>query len=155
MVISPGCFSISEISRLTASRRGLRVESWLPGAAYDGQRILRERAGVIQRAPAAFELLGHGGGVDQGIVGAQRDGERTALQQVEDVEHVLRALRRPDVAGHDGDGLNGHFRGAAQEHDQRGAVIAEKTRIGIEDDGLLAGARAGLPAIEFPSENAP
>ena len=56
------------------------------------------------------------------------------------MEHVLGALRRPDIAGHDGDALYVDLARAAQKHDQRGAIVAKEPGIGIEPNGILGGA---------------
>ena len=125
---------------------GLVGAEFAAGRRNDGRGILREGSGVTESAPAAVEFLGHGGGVDQRRIGADGNGDLRPLQQVEDVEHVLGALRSPDVARHDGDALYGDLRGTADEHHQCCAIVAEQTGIGVDDYGVAS--RAGKAARE-------
>ncbi len=64
-------------------------------------------------------------------------------EQVEDVEHVLGALWRPDIAGHDGDALHDHLRRTTQEHNEGRAVVAEESGIGVEDNEVAGSALRG------------
>ena len=125
---------------MTASRRGFARGQLAAGSGNHRRRILREGADVAERAPAAFRFLGHRRGVDQRTVGADGDGQLGPLQQVQDVEHVLGALRRPDIARHDGDALHVDLRRTAQQHDQRGAIVAEEAGIGVEPNDILGSA---------------
>ena len=88
--------------------------------------------------------------MDQRPVGARGDRNLAALEQVQNVEHVLGALRRPDVARHEGNGLHRDLRRTAQQHDQRGAIVAEEAGIGVEEDRILAGAPKARTAQGIP-----
>ena len=118
----------------------MRAARGEPGAGrgLDLPGILRERAGEFQRAPAPRIFARHGGGMHERRFRAAVERNIRALEQVENVQHVLGALRRPDVAGNDGDPRDGHLRGAAQQHHHRRAIVAEQSRIGVDDYGFAA-----------------
>jgi hypothetical protein len=42
---------------------------------------------------------------------------------------------------------------SAQQHDQRGAIVAEEARIGIEHNGILAGAPKPRQHKESPQQS--
>ena len=108
--------------------------SFAPAAGITASGIVRKGADVFEFAPAALLFAGHGRAVDQGHFGAGVDRQFGPLEQVEDVEHVLGALRRPHVTRDDGDARDRDLRRTAQQHHHSRAVVAEQAGIGVDDD---------------------
>ena len=62
-------------------------------------------------------------------------------EQTEDFREICGALSGPHIARYRRDGGHLHFLGTAENHRQRGAIVAEEAAVGIEND--LAGGRRG------------
>ena len=137
IVTSPGWRSISEMRNVTAdSWCGRRAAELGAGSGLDLLGILGERADEFRAAPPSRVLAGHGGGMNQRRFRAEIQRHLRLLQQIENMEHVLRALSWPDVAGHDRDPGNGHLLGAAQQHRDGGAIVAKEAGVGVDNYDL-------------------
>src|ERR1700691_1104409 len=101
---------------------------------------MREGSHELKGAPAPGILSGHGYAVNQRPGGAGKDGYLRAVQQVEDVDHVLGPLIGPDIAADHSDAGYHDLLRAAHEHDECCAIVAKEAGIGIEEDGFASGA---------------
>ena len=105
------------------------------------------------RPPLRFLAGGPFGGVDEGGPGAEVEGHVARVHQLEQMQHMLGALRDRVVAGDHRDPEHLDPVGPAQQHRERSGVVVEDGRVGIEDDGL--GLRNGHRPPPAPHRAAP
>ena len=153
MVTSPGCCSISEIIRFDGVAARLARGEFAAGRGHHRRRVHRERADVARACPSGVptSLAMAAVWISGPSAPSARRGSWRALQQIEDMEHVLGALQRPrHCRARCVMAWTVDLRRAAQEHDQSRAIVAEEAGIGIEEDGILAGAAKRSPAQGIP-----
>ena len=116
-----------------------------------GQRVKRpgpprrRELGRIAEGPLKLQgpfQFGHIGRVDERRLRAHVRFDFGVSQQTQDFREISGAFGGPHIARDRRDGGHLHLIGAAQNHHQRGAIVAEEAAVGVEDD-LVGSGRGG------------